>query len=189
MIGSDAFCPKTGAPLSEQRHYDGRGRSARAVVGDDPDVSISTDGELTNGAVRSAAAALARYFRRCHRRHAEPDEALYRHASLAIRQLKRTTSGREEADVHVWYALGHRLDRLGYPTEWMHSHVEPRCPSCHGQLKYTPLVSSVTARCATNCDGCHTDRLEEIREVVVELYAATYPDDEHGISTTDVLRF
>lgn len=189
MIGSDAFCPKTGAPLSDQRHYDGRGRSYRSVVGDGLGVTTPTEGELTNGAVRSAAPALTRYFIRCQRRYGEPDAALYRRASLAIRQLKRAASGREESDVHVWYALRHRLRRFGYPTEWMHSHIELRCPGCHGRLKYVDHGAGVTARCGTNCDGHHADRLEEIRAVVLALYAAAFPDDEGELSTDDVLRF
>ena len=189
MIGSDAFCPKTGALLSDQRHYDRRGRPYRAVVGDGLNVETSIEGELTNGAIRSSAAALARYFRGCHRRHDEPDGALYRRASLAIRRLKRMATGREEADVYVWYALYHRLDRLGHATKWMHSDVEPRCPDCHGRLKYTALGSGVSAQCGTNCDGRHTDRLEEIREVVVALYTVAFPDDECGISTDSVLQF
>ena len=189
MIGNDAFCPETGAPLSKRRHYDRQGQSYRAVVDDELGVSTPIEGELTNGAIRSSAAALARYFRRCHRRHYEPDGALYRRASLAIRRLKRTATGRQEADVYVWYALYHRLDRLGHATEWMHSYVEPRCPSCHGRLKYTEFVNGVSAQCGTNCDEHQTDRLEEIRDVIVSLYTAAFPDQGAEISIDDVLQF
>lgn len=189
MRGINAFCPKTGASLSDQQHYDSQGRSYRSVIGDEVNIEPSAEGELTNGAIRSSTTALVRYFRCCHRHHDEPDGALYRRASLAIQQLKRTASGREGADVHIWYALYHRLDRLGCATEWMHSHAELRCPRCHGQLKYTTLGSGMSARCGTNCNGRYTDCLVEIREIVVALYTKTFPDDESGISTNDVLQF
>lgn len=189
MIGSDAFCPKTGAPLSERRHYDATGQPYRAVTSDERAIATPTEGELTNGAVRSSSSALLRYFRRCHRRHHDDDEALYRQASIAVRRLKNAATGRQEWDVHVWYALERRLARTGHENWWMHSHAEPRCPRCHGRLSYTKRVDGVGARCGTNCDGRQVDRLTTVRATVADLYAQAFPDDGDGVSTEDVLQF
>ncbi|MFC4990390.1 hypothetical protein [Saliphagus infecundisoli] len=169
MIGDHAFCPTSGASLSEESHYDERGVPQRAPATDDPV-------PLTTGGTRSSRRALLRYFRRCHRRHADPDGKLYGRASLALARLKRTANAREGRDEIVWYALGERLARHGFEVAWMHAHAEPRCPDCGGRLAFERGPSGLVARCGLSC-AHGGDRLDEIRGLVASLHERAFPDE------------
>lgn len=188
MKGIDAFCPRTGAPLSEKRYYSEGGTPRRIAVRDRSIDELPLEGELTNGEVRSTTLALFNYFRRCHQYYYGENQPLYRKALLGIRRLKRTANGNEEWDVHVWYALGERLSSQGYETRWMRAHAELRCPGCHGRLKYEQVTANhLIARCGVNCTDDGHDRLPEIRGTIAELYSRTF-DDEIG-DGGDLLRF
>ena len=186
MIDEHAFCPRSGAPLSEERHYDERGHARRVPEepNDEPTVQ-----ELTNGERRSSRRALLAHFRHCHERHAEPDPAIHRAASLALYRLKRVADGAVEWDVHVWYALAERLAREGFDAEWMHVHVEPRCPRCHGTLKYgrTPR-GDLVARCGALCSDERADALRVVRETVADLYTRAFEPTE-PIEVDDLVTF
>lgn len=189
MIGTDAFCPKSGATLSRETHHDEHGRRRRAVTDDGRAVELGVVGELTNGAVRSGRTALLVYFKRCHGRHHAPDEQLYRRASLALKRLKSSASGREEWDVHVWYALKRRLDRRGYDVGWMDSHAQLRCPFCTGRLRFdTTANDAVVAACGTDCNDQRGGILTETREILASLYAAAFAD-QPAPSPADFLQF
>ncbi|WP_424019236.1 hypothetical protein ACOZ4N_07120 [Halorientalis pallida] len=176
MIGTHRFCPESGAALSRERHYDGDGRPWRAVDPDDESGPTETVGALTNGAVRSSRKALIVYYERCRERHRDADDDAVRRASLAIRRLKSAATGRQEWDVHVWFALARRLDRYGYDSAWMNGYAAPRCPFCHGRLQYRTVGDTVTAQCATNCADRGLDCLAEIRDLVADLYTVAFPD-------------
>lgn len=186
MLGEFAFCPKTGAPLSREKHYDETGRPRRAPVPDEHAGQI-VEAELTNGAVRSSLRALTTHFRRCHQHRHDADRALYREAALALTRLKQTATGSEERDVCVWYALCEHLAREGHDADWMHAHVEPRCPACHGPLTYERLGANVSAHCATNCTGDDPDRLAELRETVATLYERTFSPEDDVLSASDLV--
>lgn len=177
MIGEHAFCPTNGAELSREVHYDERGRPKRVPKSDELSPNAALEAPLTAGKRRSSKRALSRYFQRCHQRHAETDDDLYRRALLTVTRLKRTATGRETHDVIVWYALGERLTRNGFDVEWMGSHVEPRCPECEGRLKYVSGPDGPIARCGTSCTDGHEDRLHTIRTTVCSLLDRTFPDD------------
>jgi hypothetical protein len=192
MIGNDAFCPESGAPLSEERHYDESGRPLRAVVDDDVAGGgrgeTVTAGELTAGARRSSREALLAHFRRCHRRHCrEADPALDRAASGCLRRLKRVATGTRGWDVHVWYALQYRLRARGFDVEWMDAHAGLRCPGCHGDLRFEQHGEVVAAYCGTNCDGTRSDRLPDLRSTVTDLVGAAFDDADPD--PTEVFRF
>lgn len=194
MIGEHAFCPTSGAALSRAVHYDEHGRPERVPQSDDLSPNAALEAPLTTGKRRSSRRALLTYFRRCHRRHAEPDDELYRRAAYALERLKRTASGREERDVVVWAALGERLERDGFDAAWMRAHVEPRCPDCGGRLTYVDGPDGPVGRCGSACRETRTDRLAEIRDRVRSLFARTFddsaaepePESESG-SETDAL--
>lgn len=176
MIGKDAFCPKTGASLSDQQYYDEEGQPQRVVAADKHSLASQTAGELTNGAVRSSKTALFNRFRDCHQRHYSANDGLYRKAALALSRLKRVADGSTSWDIYVWYALQRRLTEVGYNVEWMHAYVEPRCPHCHGPLQYREYeTGGAVARCATGCDS-RTDQLPEIRETIGRLYSRTFDE-------------
>lgn len=188
MKGHHAFCPKSGAPLSEDVHYDEIGRSLRHAVADDQPTQTQSDGELTNGALRSSKVAVFNYFRRSHQRHHEEDARLYTKAAVALSRLKRTASGKSEWDMYVWYALGERLARRGFDVKWMNVHIEPRCPECAGKLKFQQFsAEGVTAFCGTNCADDNADRLAEIRETVVDLYCTAFVVEGPDVPTVDDL--
>lgn len=190
MIGTDAFCPKSGAPLSDELHYDDAGNGKRAVLGDEHLDETPPVGELTNGAIRSSRTALLNYFQRCHQRRFDADEPLYREASLAFTRLKSTATGRQEWDVHVWYAAQKRLHNAGYETDWMGAHAVPRCPRCHGRLGYRRFANgAVVARCGTNCTGGRSDRLAEIRGILDGLYTQAFPDGNDSVGPESFLQF
>ena len=177
MIGEDAFCPKTGAPLSEKPEYDEQDHSRRAALPDEFTAELQLPGELTNGAVTSSKAALFNQFRRCHQRHADASDVLYRKAALDLRRLKSTAEGRADWDVHVWYALQRRLDERRFGVEWMHAHAELRCSHCHGRLKYKLYGNGdVYALCGTNCTDDKADQLGTIREIIAALYSRSFAD-------------
>ena len=186
MIDEHAFCPRSGAPLSDEKHYDERGHARRAPeeLNDEPTIQ-----ELTNGERRSSRRALLVHFRRCHGRHADPDSTLYRTASLALYRLKRTAHGTVDRDVYVWYALAERLAREGFDAGWMHAHVEPRCPRCHGKLKYgrTP-DGGLRARCGARCSDGRSDALREVRETVADLYTRAF-EPGAPIEVNDLVTF
>ena len=188
MIGEYAFCPKTGAPLSREKHYDETGQPQRAPIPDEHVEQTVVEAELTNGAVRSSVQALNNHFRRCHQRHHERDSDLYRNVALALKRLKRAATGIEGRDVYVWYALYEHLSRRGYAIEWMHAHVEPRCPVCHGPLTYGRRgVDGIVARCATNCTDDGADRMIDIRNTVTTLYRRTFSADDDAFSSSDLV--
>ncbi|WP_276253954.1 hypothetical protein [Halomontanus rarus] len=204
MIGEHAFCPTSGASLSQEIHYDEHGRSERAPRSDELTPTDALETPLTTGERRSSKRALSTYFQRCHRRHAESprdelvdgderavDETatedeidsededrpdLYRHATLALTRLKRAATGRQERDVIVWYALRERLARDGFDVAWMTAHVEPRCPDCGSQLVYVSGPNRPIGRCPTSCTGDRHDRLRAIRTTVTALFERTYSD-------------
>lgn len=186
MIGDDPFCPKSGAPLSSDKHYDHRGRCKRAVSDTDVASSVGSCGELTSGSVRSSKTALIVYFRRAHARHFGEDGELYRRGALALKRLLKANS-HQPLDIVVWYALQQRLAVLGYETGWMDSHGELHCPRCYGRLRFQRSGGALIARCGTNCDGRHTDMLAELREAVVELYSEAFSDEDIS-GDADVLR-
>lgn len=187
MKGEYAFCPKTGAELSETRHYDDDGRPRRAALSGEHALRPETEGELTDGALRSSATALLNYYRRCQDRHCDPDENRVAAAALALRRLKRTASGVEEWDVHVWYALSLRLSDRGHETAWMDAHTEPRCLACGSRLAYEECEPGVVrGRCPTNCTGDGGDRLPRIRRTIADLYRRAFGEE---IETEDVLQF
>ncbi|KTG07783.1 hypothetical protein AUR64_02800 [Haloprofundus marisrubri] len=189
MRGLNAFCPKSGAPLSTNSHYDQRGRKSRAVEADDASQRAGTVGELTNGARRSSRTALFRHFRRTHERYSDPDATLYRDATLALRRLKAAANGRQEWDDIVWFALHTRLSRKPHDVDWMLPHADLYCPRCGGRLRYVDYdVGDVFATCVVDCTGDRADRLDEIRTIVADLYAATYPD-ERTLDPTTLLVF
>lgn len=177
MKGEYAFCPKSGARLSEEIHYDEFGRGLRTPVRDDHTAGTEPDGELTNGSHRSSRVALFNHFRRCHEQHGDSSCELYSKTALALTRLKRTASDHQSWDMYVWFALGQRLADLGNEVQWMNSHVEPRCPDCAGRLKYDATVDgTLSARCGTDCTGSGSDKLEEIRETVADLYVRAFED-------------
>lgn len=176
MIGEHAFCPSSGAPLSREAHHDARGRPKRAPQADDRTPNDALDAPLTTGAPRSSKRALLAYLRRCHRRHADANDELYRCGALALDRLKESAAGREARDEIVWFALGERLARAGFDVAWMAAHVEPRCPGCNGRLAYVEGPDGPTGRCGGSCDGTRTDRLDEIRAIVRSLFVRTFPD-------------
>lgn len=173
MIGNNAFCPETGAQLSDPEHYDERGRRYRAV--EDGPTARDRAGLLTNGRVESSYEGLLAHFRQCHERHHDHDDVLYRRAALALRRLKRAASGRQSADRHVWLALRYRLRQDGHEVAWMYDHVALRCPDCHGRLEFVAIQDGPTlGRCGTNCDGLSSDRLATIRSLAASLYATAF---------------
>lgn len=177
MIGEHAFCPSSGASLSREVHYDERGRPERAPQSDDLTPNASLEAPLTMGRRRSSRRALVTYFRRCHRRHAEPDDDLYCRAALVLTRLKRAATDRQERDIVIWYAVGERLAHKGFDVAWMASHVEPRCLECDGRLTYDAGPDGPIGRCGGSCGDTRVDRLETIRETVCSLLAQTFPDD------------
>jgi hypothetical protein len=175
MIGTDAFCPRTGAPLTEKRHYDASGRGRRAVADDEVARALGTAGELTGGALRSSRSALVAHFRRCHARHGPEAPELYGTAALAVRRLHRARDP-QPTDLVVWYALERRLTALGHDVEWMHAHAALRCPACHGRLRFERAGDDLTARCATRCSTEGEVALETLRRRVAALYDDAFPD-------------
>jgi hypothetical protein len=137
------------------------------------------DGELTNGELRSSRVALFNYFRRCHRQRRDHEETLYSDAALALSRLKQAASGTASWDINVWYALGERLARSGHDVQWMNAYVGLRCPDCGGKLKYERVGTDVVvARCGVDCADDGTDRLDEIRETIADLYTRAFCDAE-----------
>lgn len=186
MIGSNGFCPKTGASLSEEHHYDRDGRSRRAVSEERGQAPPQTAGELTNGAIRSSRVALITYFRRCHQRHCEPDDDLYRAAATGLQRLKRAADGKQEHDVHIWYALQKRLERAGFDVEWMHAHATLHCLYCHGPLVYDAVDrDAVEAQCGGNCIDTNADQFSRIRSVIASLYTSAFAESEATVPTPD----
>lgn len=145
MIRKDGFCPKTGAPLSEELEYDEQGHPQRATIPDEFTAGSQLPGELTNGAVTSSKAALFNHFRRSHQRHSEANDDLYRKAALGLHRLKRTAEGTEDWDIHVWYALRRRLAESGFEAEWMHTHTLNSV--VHTATAILNTVETTTATC------------------------------------------
>ena len=187
MIGNDMFCPETGAPLSDEKHYDDQGRSYRVTYSDEFTPESYLSGEFTTGSVESSKSALFNQFRRCHQRHCDSHPKLYRKAALALSRLKGAAAGQQGHDIYVWYALQRRLQSQGFEVKWMHTHVEPRCPDCHGELTYEIRDNgTVIAECGTHCIDYPTNKLPTIRETIAGLYTQAFDDP---IDSGDFLHF
>ena len=176
MIGATSFCPKTGAQLSERRHYDEHGRVLRAPVADGIVAETELDGELTTGAVRSSRRALLAHFRRSHQYHEAENAALYRKVALWLRRLKQSASGPQAPDAVVWLALSARVRHADHDADWMLAHIDVRCPRCHGRLNYEQIgAGTIYAACGTDCTDDSADRLTEIETLACDLYARSFP--------------
>jgi hypothetical protein len=179
MIGETAFCPKTGAKLSEECYYDEHGRALRVPVEDAHVSADALDGELTVGAVRSSQRALLTHFRRTHQFYRPENADLYRQVALWLRRLKRTASGPQSPDMVVWLALCARIRAAGYDAEWMLGHVELRCPRCHGRLTFEQRdTGTLFAECGTNCTDDDADRLIEIEDLARDLAVRTFQNSD-----------
>ncbi len=186
MIGTTAFCPKTGAQLSEQRHYDERGRPLRAPVPDAFVDETELDGELTTGAIRSSRKALLVHFRRTHQFYRPENAELYRNVALWLRRLKQAANGQQSPDMIVWLALTARVRQEQYEAEWMVGHVPLRCPRCHGRLAYDQFDSNTLyAQCATNCSVDHADRLSEIEDLASDLYEQAFDHERKEVEVPE----
>lgn len=185
MIGTTAFCPKTGAQLSEQRYYDDYGRALRVPVSDKFVDETELDGELIAGAIQSSQRALLVHFRRTHQFYRPENADLYRNVALWLRRLKQAASGPQTPDMIIWLALSARMREEKYDTAWMVGHVPLRCPRCHGHLAYDQVGSdSLYAECATNCTDDHADRLSEIEDLATGLCTQAF---DHEIEQVEVL--
>lgn len=172
MKGPNAFCPETGASLSEETHY-AAGRPQHHSTSDDP----GHGGLLTNGALTSSRRALVRHFRECHSRHAAADSALHRAAAGGVARLKR--ADRDAWDVWLWTALHEHLARRDFAVDWMAAHAEPRCPQCAGPLAWSAGPDGTPrARCRGSCrdDG---DRYPALRSRVLDLHNAAFDPVTH----------
>lgn len=187
MIGTTAFCPKTGAQLSEERYYDEYGRALRVPIDDAFVAGETLNGELTTGAVCSSKRALLVHFRRTHQFYRPENAALYRNVALWLRRLKQAASGRQTPDMIVWLALSARVRQESHDVEWMLGHVSLRCPRCHGRLKYEQLgPGEIYARCGTNCTDDHADRLCELERLATDLYTQAFePAQSNSHGTAD----
>lgn len=188
MKGEYAFCPKTGASLSERPHYDERGHPWRVPEFDETTASLNAEQELTNGRLQSARIALFNYFRRCHGYDHDPDAELYRSAANDLRRIKRAATGQSAWDFVVWYCLGERLARLDFDVDWMHGYVKPRCLSCGGPLKYDRDSDRPAGTCATNCTGDRRDQLLVLRQQITQLFAAAF-DSTRSLQQDELVLF
>lgn len=186
MIGNDSFCPRTGAKLSEDNHYDENGHQ-RVALADAFGIDGEEEGKLTTGAIRSSKAALFNQFRRCHQKHTSENKNLYRKTAVALSRLKRAATGSQHEDLYVWYALQHRLDTRGFHVEWMHTHATLRCPHCHSRLKYmNPENGVVTGYCISQCTGSTENELPQLRTTIANLYTTAFDD---AVAAEQILQF
>lgn len=187
MKGAHKFCPESGVELSTERHYDASGIPWRAPEDDvDEDhYGAPPEGLLTCGDLVSSRLALANYFRRCHQRHHEPDEGLYRAMALALRRLKTSDDDDDPRggawDVWVWYALAERLARKGHDVRWMHYHADARCPRCSCQLVWELTPRGRQGRCPSCGDDNYRDG--EIRDRIRALYRAAFDESIDDLET------
>lgn len=196
MRGPNAFCPGSGAPLSERRHHRAGRPQRHSTSGD-----VEYGGVLTNGELVSSRTALLRYFEDCHGRHAGaddpsdqgsgtddagdrhagtddsgdrdgPDDALYRAAATALVRLKRVDG--KHWDVWVWVALQECLARRGFDVDWMAGHATARCPRCAGRLRWERgPTDEPRPRCVGTCDA-DAGLLDALHEEVRTLYARAF---------------
>ncbi|RBI58350.1 hypothetical protein DMJ13_27065 [halophilic archaeon] len=186
MIGDDAFCPQTGAKLSDETHYDENSQQ-RIALADAFGIEGEEEGKLTTGAIRSSKAALFNHFRRCHQRHTSENNKLYRKTALALSRLKRAATGAQYEDLYIWYALQHRLSILDYAVDWMHTHASLRCPHCHSRLKYSQLdTGTVAGYCISDCTGTTKDQLPHLRTTIADLYTSAF---DETVTTDQILQF
>jgi len=167
MKGKHKFSPRSGAELSREREYPGTIPLREALDG---------SGELTNGELVSRSAkALLQRFKECHQRHREANPELYCDGWEAIQDLRSDEESPTPWDCWVWYCLAECLTRRGYDVEWMHAHVEARCPRCSSRLQYEAAPAGYDyARCATNCGVDSSERTYEIMDRLHELYNRTF---------------
>ena len=179
MIGAHAVCPKTGAQLSNEQHYDDAGQPRRIPVADAHVSPADLEAELTTGAVRSSREALLTHFQRTHQYDHSANDELYQKVALWLRRLTQTASGSHDMDMIIWVALAARVRAADYDASWMLNHVEFRCPQCYGRLKYEQIdAETVHAECATNCTDTRTGRLTEIRDRAQELFQQAYRNEK-----------
>ena len=166
--GPDAFCPKSGAPLSDDRHPDERRRPHREPESDEC-------AELSTGAVRSSTDALIAFFRRSHRDSSRDlDRPLLRKAARHLRTLKSESDARDE---WIWYALCEKLHREDFEVAWMRYHVHLVCPYCGSEPKWEPApCGDLLPKCAVNCTDSSEYVLHEARERIRTAYNAAWGD-------------
>lgn len=177
MKGKHAFCPTSGASLTDERYYADTNIPFRAPVEDSIDDSWTLLGELTTGELVSSCTALISYFRRCQQKaSADYYVDLYGKSAVDIRRLKSETNA---WDVWIWYALAEHLDRRGFDASWMPHFAEPRCPRCSSRLRYEPSATGYPNMiCGASCGNeTASDRTVEIYERIKDVYNATFTDD------------
>lgn len=181
MKGTNRFCERTGAPLSDDKlhPFDRPMPSIRA-----PDAGQWS--LLTNGERISTFRALLRYWRRCYEATVDdPDGQLVSKAAVLLRDLKRA---KDDADVWIWHALQERLDRVGVDVDWMHGYAELPCPHCESALRFEQdAFGAIQAYCASFCRGRDgVDVWPAVCERVRTIYNAAVEEAE-AIETVRVL--
>lgn len=177
MKGEHAFCPESGAQLSDQQHWVG-GPSGRVPLraADPESVPGPALEELTNGELVSRTEALIAHFRG-HCPDGAPDELVAK-AALDLRRLKSQT---DAWDCWVWLALAERLDRRGFEVDWMLGCAEPRCPrpQCSSRIQFGASVVGVPAMdCASRCGAdSSSDRTGEIHDRIKAVYQLAFGDE------------
>jgi hypothetical protein len=219
MIGNCRFDPDSGAPLSVEKHYppgSAHYRTGARTPKYHPDSawSLSREGALTNGEVRSSRRGLQGYFERvvrAVREGTEPDPRLDMAASNALRQLKSggengdggdgAQSDRYTLDCFVWYALAERLCRKGWWVSWMLDYAIPRCPLCGSEAKFDDGVWHKRAICGSQSgpsnipdelesqgyEPGHGDIDDALRREIRSTYNSAFAEgDEDAIETLEL---
>jgi hypothetical protein len=194
MRGPQAFCPSTGAPLSDERErpqlYRPGASPVRAPKPDDFGEAPTTP--LSRGANYSSTAALKRYFRRSYATHAPTDDGtVVRQAAAAIERLKEPET--DVHDDHLWFALAERLHRKydysAAALSWMWACVDLGCPHCYGVVteEWRASEGEIQRKCAINCtdDNRYVDG--EIRESIEEAYNKSFRRSD-GVKDIEELR-
>lgn len=178
MKGSHAFSPRTGSPLSSEKHHPGPVYEAPKREAEDG------SGELTLGETHSSQLALLEYFHRAysksHYGQPPPDDVKLL-AGRALYELKRHAGGYR--DEWIWLALTEYLARNGIWSTWMHNHVDLPCPRCGSLCRWKPTIVGLDkVSCGANCGAeKHSERSIEIVDKVFAAYQAALGDPENPI--------
>lgn len=105
-LGITCFVRRRVTKLSDKKEYEEAGNPYYVSLLTKSTVKLYLPGELTIRVISSLIVVLFNFSMLLYKNR-KKNSPLYWKSALSLRDLKKTSEGREDRNVHIWYALQH----------------------------------------------------------------------------------